>query len=450
MDIKINDYIYNQKDKFLKELFELLKIPSVSAQSTHNDDMHKAATWVCSSLKDIGLETRIFSTPGHPIVYGEKIIDKNAKTILFYGHYDVQPAEPFNLWKKDPFEPYIENHYIYARGASDDKGQVFAVIKALETAMALKTLKFNIKIVIEGEEEVGSINLGDFVKENKELLKADLCIVSDGSLTSIDSPTMCVGTRGLLASEIKVTGPNKDLHSGIYGGAVDNPLQVISNMISMLKDKDQRIQIPHFYDDVIELPDSNRKSLYWNDESKIKQYLEISELINEKGYTPSESMAIRPTLEINGLWGGYTGEGGKTIIPSIAQAKITMRLVHNQNWEEIAKNFKSYITNIAPNTVDVEVIIHDGARAYSLSLDNEYYKAIKEKMKQVYQKEPQPTFTGGSIPVLITFEEILGTSVILMDLGSNIDDIHSPNEKFGVKYFLKGIEWISSVISSKM
>jgi len=441
----LHSYLEKNKDRFLEELFELLKIPSVSADPAFKDDVFEAAEFVRARLEDAGADyTEVCPTEGYPIVYGEKIIDAEAPTVLVYGHYDVQPADPYELWDTPPFEPVIRNGAIYARGASDDKGQMYMHIKALELMLATDALKCNVKFMIEGEEEVGSASLGQFVKDNKERLSADVVLISDTALISMEHPSITVGLRGLAYMEVKVKGPNRDLHSGIYGGAVANPANVLGEMIAKLRDEDKRIRIPGFYDKVNELSAEERAAMAEIpfDLEAFKSELDIPEVEGEKGYSTIERTSIRPALDVNGICGGYTGEGAKTIIPSEASAKISMRLVPHQRSEEISVLFEKYIRSIAPPSVRVEVKTLHGGEPVVTPIDSVAYRAASKAMESTFGKKPIPYRSGGSIPIVPMFEELLGLKSILMGFGLDTDAIHSPNEHFGLVNFFKGIETI--------
>jgi len=441
----IKTYIDSNQDRFLKELIDLLKIPSVSADSKYKQDVIRAAEFVKQSLIKAGADkVEINPTKGHPIVYGEKMIDPKKPTVLVYGHYDVQPADPLNLWSSPPFEPVIKDGKIFARGSCDDKGQVYMHIKAFELMMKTNSLPCNVKFMIEGEEEVGSSNLGEYVKNNKEQLKADIILISDTSMIANDIPSINVGLRGLSYVEIEVTGPNRDLHSGVYGGAVPNPIQVLCEMIAAVKDKDNHITIPGFYDDVVELSKAERAEMAKApfDEEAYKKDLVIGDVLGEKGYTSPERTSIRPTFELNGIWGGYTGEGAKTVLPSKAYAKISMRLVPNQQSDKITELFSKYFTSIAPKSVKVKVTPHHGGEPVVTPTDSFAYEAASRAMTESFGKKPIPTRSGGSIPIVALFEKELGLKSVLMGFGLDSDDIHSPNEHFGVFNFLKGIETI--------
>jgi len=442
---KVQEYITSNKDRFISELMDLLRIPSVSADSKYKDDVMRTAEFVKASLEKAGADkVEICPTKGHPIVYGEKMIDKNAPTILVYGHYDVQPADPLNLWTSPPFEPVIKDEKIYARGSCDDKGQMYMHVKAFESMVRNNSLPCNVKFLIEGEEEVGSANLGEFVKNNKEKLKADVITISDTSMIANDVPSITIGLRGLSYIEVEVTGPNRDLHSGVYGGAVPNPIQVLCQMITSMKDKNNHITIPGFYDDVLKVSAAERKEMAKAPfkESAYKKDLGIKEVVGEKGYTSMERVSIRPTFELNGIWGGYTGEGAKTVLPSKAYAKISMRLVPNQKSEKITKLFTKHIQKIAPKYVQVKVTPHHGGEAVVTPTDSIAYKAASMAMQETFGKKPIPTREGGSIPIVALFEKELGLKSVLMGFGLNSDDIHSPNEHYGIFNFMKGIQTI--------
>lgn len=447
----IKNYINDNRERFINELLDLLKIPSVSANSKHNQDTRRTAEAVRDSLMKAGVDkAELCETAGHPIVYAEKIVDVNKPTVLVYGHYDVQPPDPLNLWDSPPFEPVIkktDEHpqgAIFARGACDDKGQVYMHVKAFETMMHTNSLPCNVKFMIEGEEEVGSDNLGAFVKENKEKLKADIILISDTAIIDNDTPSITVGLRGLSYVEVEVTGPNRDLHSGVYGGAVGNPVNILCNMISAMFDENNRLTIPGFYDDVLELSTEERRMLNEAPFSLegYKKDLQVGDVWGEKGYTTLERTSIRPTLDVNGIWGGYTGEGAKTVLPSKAYAKISMRLVPNQDSKKITKLFSDYFTSIAPPAVKVKVTPHHGGEPYLTPTDFSAYQAAFRAMEEAFGKAPIPARGGGSIPIVALFEKELGLKSILMGFGLDSDDIHSPNEHYGIFNYLKGIETI--------
>ena len=441
----VKEYIQSNQQRFLDELFELLRIPSVSADSKHKNDVRKAAEYVVKKLKDAGADTaEICETAGHPIVFGEKIIDSKLPTVLVYGHYDVQPADPIDLWTSPPFEPVIKDGKIYARGSCDDKGQVYMHIKAFEAMMKLNQLSCNVKFMIEGEEEVGSDNLGIFVKENANKLKADVILISDTSIISLDSPSITVGLRGLSYMEVEVTGPNRDLHSGVYGGAVANSANILSKMIASLHDDQGRVTIPGFYDKVDELSKAEREALNkapFNLDD-YKKELAIEDINGEAGYTTLERTGTRPTLDVNGIWGGYSGEGAKTVLPSKAYAKISMRLVPHQNNHEITELFTKHFKSIAPKSVKVKVTALHGGEPAVTPTDSKAFRAASEAFEEVWGKTPIPTRDGGSIPIVSLFKKELGLDTVLMGFGLDSDAIHSPNEHYGIKNFLIGIETI--------
>lgn len=441
----IKEYIQSNQQRFLDELFDLLRIPSVSADSRNKGDVRKAAEFIIQRLKDAGAdEVELCETKGHPIVYGQKIINASAPTVLVYGHYDVQPPDPLNLWTSPPFEPAIKDGKIFARGSCDDKGQVYMHIKAFEALVKLNQLTCNVKFMIEGEEEVGSDNLGIFVKENKGKLKADVILISDTSLISLEHPSITVGLRGLSYLEVEVTGANRDLHSGVYGGAVANPINVLSKMIASLHDENGRVTIPGFYDKVVALSDADRKKLNEApfDLGEYKKDLAIDDVQGEKGFTTLERTGIRPTLDANGIWGGYMGEGAKTVLPSKASAKISMRLVPDQDSKEISELFTKHFLSIAPKSVKVKVTHHHGGQPAVTPTNSKAFKAASSAFVEVWGKAPIPTRDGGSIPIVSLFKKELGLDTVLMGFGLDSDAIHSPNEHYGVKNFLIGIETI--------
>ncbi len=438
-------YQNEHQEKFLNELFELLRIPSISADSTHNDDTARCAEAVKTSLLKAGCNhAEVCQTAGHPIVYAEKIIDPSLPTILTYGHYDVQPPDPLDLWLSGPFEPTIRDGKIFARGACDDKGQMFMHIKALESMNETNRLQCNVKFIIEGEEEVGSPNLGPFLEANQEKLKADIVLVSDTSMISMEHPSIETGLRGLAYMEVEVTGPNRDLHSGVYGGAVANPITILSKMIASLHDENNHITVEGFYDNVTDLDQAEREALNSApfDLEEYKKDLEIKNVWGEKGYTTLERTGVRPTLELNGIWGGYIGEGAKTVLPSKAFAKISMRLVPNQNSNEISKLFTAHFNKIAPDCVTVKVTEHHGGEAVVTPTNSVAYKAAEKALEATFGKKPIPTRGGGSIPIIALFEKTLGLKTVLMGFGLDNDNIHSPNEKYDVVNYFKGIETI--------
>jgi acetylornithine deacetylase/succinyl-diaminopimelate desuccinylase-like protein len=443
--MKSTEFLNNNKDRFLGELFELLRIPSISADSAYKHDVAQAADFVAEKLRAAGADkVEVCKTDGHPIVYGEKLIDSNLPTILVYGHYDVQPAVPLELWTTPPFEPTIRNERIYARGACDDKGQMYMHVKAFEAMMQTGTLACNVKFMIEGEEEAGSGNLGPFCIANKERLKADVVLISDTSMIANDTPSIDVGLRGLSYVEVEVTGPNKDLHSGVYGGAVANPINVLAKMIADMHDENGHITIPGFYDDIIEQTDEEKAALNSApfDLNEYKKDLGIDEVWGEKGYSTLERTGTRPTLDCNGIWGGYIGEGSKTVLPSKAFAKISMRLVPNQNSDKITALFKSYFESVAPKSVKVEVRPHHGGEPVLTPTTSIEYKAAEKAMEATFGKKPIPTRGGGSIPIVALFEKELGLKSVLMGFGLDIDALHSPNESYGLFNYYKGIETI--------
>lgn len=443
----LNTYLIENKDRFLEELMELLRIPSVSADKDFADDVFDAAEFVAQKLRDAGADNvELCPTKGYPIVYGEKLIDPTKPTVLVYGHYDVQPADPYELWTSQPFEPEVRDGKIYARGACDDKGQMYMHVKAFEILLANNALPCNVKFMIEGEEEVGSSNLGPFLKDNVDKLKADVILISDTSMLGKDTPSITTGLRGLSYVEVEVTGPNRDLHSGVYGGAVANPINILSKMIASLQDEDNHITIPGFYDDVVEVSPELREEMGRApfDEVEYKAHLDIDAVHGEKGYTTLERTSIRPTLDVNGMWGGYIGEGAKTVLPSKAYAKISMRLVPNQNDDKITKLFEDHFKAIAPPSVKVKVTPHHGGKPVVTPIDMVAYQAAEKAFEQTFQKRPIPLRSGGSIPIVALFEEILGLKSILMGFGFDSDAIHSPNEHYGLFNFYKGIETITA------
>jgi acetylornithine deacetylase/succinyl-diaminopimelate desuccinylase-like protein len=443
--MSIVQYIEKHQDRFLEELFSLLRLPSVSADPKYKDDVLKTAHAVEQFLKQAGVNhTTIYPTKGHPIVYGEKIMDVQLPTVLVYGHYDVQPADPIELWTSAPFEPVIRDSKIYARGASDDKGQMFMHIKALEILQNLHLLPYNLKFLIEGEEEIGSDNLDQFVKTNKDLLKADIVLISDTGILSNENPSITVGLRGLSYLEVEVTGPNRDLHSGMYGGAVHNPVQALCEMITQLKDANNRITIDGFYDDVVMVSEEERSQMAkapFNEE-EYKQALNIKAVAGETGYSTLERTSIRPSLDVNGIWGGYIGEGAKTVLPSKAYAKISMRLVPNQSSEKITALFTDYFNKIAPKSVTVKVKPHHGGEPAVTSITSQGYKAAEKAFEKAWGKTPIPMREGGSIPIVNLFKKELGLDTVLLGFGLDSDAIHSPNENYHLFNFYKGIETI--------
>lgn len=439
------DYQQKNKDRFLNELLELLRIPSVSARSEHKADMVKCAEAVKQRLLDAGADkAEVFQTSGHPVVYGEKITDPKKPTVLVYGHYDVQPPDPLDLWHSPPFEPVIKDGKIFARGSCDDKGQFYMHIKALETMVKTNSLVTNIKFCIEGEEEVGSAHLAEFVTKNKSLLKADVILISDSAMLSMENPSIDIGVRGLSYIEVEVTGPNRDLHSGVYGGAVANPITILAKMIASLHDENNHITIPGFYDGVVDATPEERKKMAAipYDEKEYKEDLGVKELWGEKGFSTNERTGIRPTIELNGIWGGYTAEGSKTVLPAKAFAKISARLVPNQDSNKITDLLINHLKKIAPPSVTVDARPHHGGEPYMTPLDSKAYKAAAAAIKDTFGKEPIPVRGGGSIPICALFEEELGIKIVFMGFGLDSDNLHSPNEKFNLENYYKGIETI--------
>jgi acetylornithine deacetylase/succinyl-diaminopimelate desuccinylase-like protein len=440
------EYQQKNKDRFLEELLELLRIPSVSAKTEHKQDMVRCSEMVKHRLLEAGADkVEIFPVEnGHPIVYGEKMTDPSKPTILVYGHYDVQPPEPLELWKSGPFDPVIVEGKIFARGSCDDKGQFYMHIKALETMVKTGTVACNIKFCIEGEEEIGSPNLGKFVATHKELLKADCVLISDSALISLENPSIDIGVRGLSYIEVEVTGPNRDLHSGVYGGAVANPATILAKMIASLHDENNHITIPGFYDDVLVATEKEREMMARApfDEKEYREDLGVKELWGEKGFSTNERTGIRPTIEVNGIWGGYTGEGAKTVLPSKAYAKISARLVPNQHSDKITKLLIDHLHAIAPDCVTVKAELHHGGEPYVTPIDSKAYKAAEKAMETTFGKSPIPVRGGGSIPICALFEKELGIKIVFMGFGLDSDNLHSPNEKFNLDNFYKGIETI--------
>jgi len=441
----------HDQQRFLEEWMDFLKIPSISADPAHTADVQEAAQWVKNALLQAGCPmVEIIPTEGHPIVYGAYLVDPDLPTVLVYGHYDVQPPDPLELWDSPPFEPIVKttalhpDGAVFARGACDDKGQMFMHIKAFEMMRSQGPLSCNVKFMIEGEEEVGSDNLEDFVKANKEKLKCDIILISDTGMIAKDQPSITTGLRGLSYMEVCVTGPNRDLHSGLYGGAVQNPINVLCEMIAQLKDENKKITIPGFYDKVVELLEKERAEMGKApfDLEGFKSSIGIKEVLGEKGYNTEEHRSIRPTLDVNGIWGGYTGEGAKTVIPSKAYAKISMRLVPNQDWNEISELFTQYFKSLAPVGVEVEIVTHHGGYAYVTPTDTIGYQAAQEAYLETFGTTPVPKRGGGSIPIVPMFEKELGVKSILMGFGLDSDAIHSPNEHYGLFNFFKGIETI--------
>ncbi|WP_031427437.1 dipeptidase [Flavimarina sp. Hel_I_48] len=448
---KAADYIAENKDRFISELIKLLKIPSISADPAYKDEMFTTADKVAERLKEAGCDkVEVCETPGYPVVYGEKKINEELPTVLVYGHYDVQPPDPLDLWDSAPFEPVIKetdthpDGAIFARGACDDKGQMYMHVKALEYMVKNDELPCNVKFMIEGEEEVGSVNLNWFLERNQEKLKNDVILISDTGMISKEVPSITTGLRGLSYVEVEVTGPNRDLHSGLYGGAVANPINVLTKMIASLHDENNHITIPQFYDKVDDLSDDERKKMAEAPFSldTYKKALNIDAVYGEKDFSTNERNSIRPTLDVNGIWGGYIGEGAKTVIPSKAFAKISMRLVPDQDWQEITQLFKDHFESIAPAGVTVKVKPHHGGQAYVTPIDDIGYQAASKAYEKTFGKTPVPQRSGGSIPIVSLFEKMLDSKIILMGFGLDSDAIHSPNEHFGIWNFLKGIETI--------
>lgn len=439
------EYQEKNKERFLNEMLALLRIPSVSAKSEHKDDMLKCAEAVKKSLLDAGCDkAEVMATAGHPVVYGEKIIDPAKPTVLVYGHYDVQPPEPLELWHSGPFEPVIKDGKVFARGSADDKGQFYMHVKALEIMSQTNSMTTNIKFLIEGEEEVGSPNLGPFVAAHKDLLKCDVILISDSALLSMENPSLDVGMRGLSYIQVEVTGANRDLHSGTYGGAVANPITILAKMIASCHDENNHITIPGFYDDVLVASKDERDMLNMApyDEKEYKDELGVKELWGEKGYTTYERTGIRPTLEVNGIWGGYTGEGAKTVLPSKAYAKISARLVPNQSSHKITEVLLNYFKSIAPASVEVKAELHHGGEPYLTPIDSKGYKAASKALESAFGKTPIPVRGGGSIPICSILEKELGVKIVFMGFGLDNDNLHSPNEKYNIENYYKGIETI--------
>jgi len=442
----IKSFIEANKERYLEELFEIISIPSISSQAEHKEDMVKTAEAYKSALLKAGVDkAEVMQTTGNPVVYAEKMIDPEKPTVLVYAHYDVMPVDPIDLWDSPPFEPEIRDGKIWARGADDDKGQGFMHVKAFEALVANNTLPVNVKFMIEGEEEIGSVSLGAFCEANKEMLKADVILVSDTGMIAPDIPSITTGLRGLAYWEVEVTGPDHDLHSGLFGGGVANPINVLAKMIAKVLDDNNHITIPGFYDDVLEASDEERRLLNLAPFSteEYKKAIDVEELWGEEGYTTIERTGIRPTFDACGIWGGYTGEGAKTVLPSKAYAKLSSRLVPDQNHEKIGKLFAEYFTSIAPKSVKVKVTTMHGGQAYVCPIDLPAYKAAEKAFEQVYNKLPVPTRSGGSIPIISTFEDILGIKSVLMGFGLESDAIHSPNENYPLDNFYKGIETIT-------
>ncbi|MDO7743916.1 MAG: dipeptidase [Pedobacter sp.] len=440
---EIKKYVEDNKQRFLDELFELLRFPSVSADPKYKGDVLKTADFVAEKLKEAGADkVEVCQTAGYPIIYGEKLIDEKLPTVLIYGHYDVQPADPLELWDTPPFEPTVRDGKIYARGSADDKGQFYMHVKAFELMMQTNTLACNVKFMIEGEEEVGSSNLGIFVKDNAERLKADVILISDTSMISMENPSIETGLRGLAYMEVEVVGPNRDLHSGVYGGAVANPATILCKMIASLHDENNHITISEFYDKVVELTDDEKAALNSApfELEEYKKDLGIDAEWGEKGYSTLERTGTRPTLEVNGIWSGYIGEGAKTVLPSKANAKISMRLVPHQSSEEIAAIFQKHFESIAPEFVKVKVMSHHGGEPVVTPTDSTAYRAAEKAILESFGKKPIPTRGGGSIPIVALFEDVLGIKSVLFGFGLDSDALHSPNEKYDIYNYYKGIE----------
>lgn len=442
---EINNYIQANRDRFLEELFSLIRIPSISAESEHKEDMVRCANRWKELLLEAGADkAEVMPSAGNPVVYGEKMIDPAKPTVLVYGHYDVMPVEPLAEWRTNPFEPVVIDDVIWARGADDDKGQSFMHAKAFEFMVKEGKLPCNVKFMLEGEEEIGSGSLYGFCEEHKEMLKADVILVSDTSMIGKDIPSITSGLRGLCYWDVEVTGPNHDLHSGLFGGAVANPINILCKMIADLHDENGHITIPGFYDDVLVISDEERALMAqapFNEEA-YKKELDIKAVHGEKGFSTKERTGIRPCLDVCGIWGGHTGEGSKTVLPSKAHAKISTRLVANQDYEKISQLFKEYFEAAAPDCVKVTVTPSHGGAAYVSPLDMAAYKAAEQAMQTTYGKRPIPTRSGGSIPIVAGFERILGIKSILMGFGLSTDDIHAPNENYPLCQFFKGIETI--------
>ena len=443
--MSIKKYIESNKDRFIEELFSLIRIPSISAKNEHKPDMEVCAKRWTELLLAAGADKAVvMQTEGNPVVYGEKMVSPEAQTVLVYSHYDVMPAEPFDQWKSRPFEPEIRDGRIWARGADDDKGQAMMQVKGFETALNLDLLKCNVKFIFEGEEEIGSPSLYGFCEQNKELLKADIILVSDTSMISMQTPSITCGLRGLAYMEVEVTGPDKDLHSGLFGGAVANPANVLARLVAGLVDENGRVTIPGFYDDVRELTPAEREAFNKAPFSleDYKKSLKIGDVEGEAGYTTLERTGVRPSLDVNGIWGGYTGEGTKTVIPSKASAKISMRLVPNQDYRKISELFEKHFRAIAPESVKVVVKSLHGGMPYVAPTDMPAYKAAEKAVEATFGKKPLPFYSGGSIPIISGFESILGIKSLLIGFGLAEDAIHSPNESYGLEQFDKGVETI--------
>lgn len=446
MHQEILAYIEANRQRFLDELFEMLRIPSVSANPAHKGDVLRMAEYLRNHFAQLGLDkVQLLDTKGYPVVFAEKIIDPALPTVMVYGHYDVQPPDPLDLWHSPPFEPVLKDDKIYARGACDDKGQMFMHVKAFEILQQKGQLPCNVKFFIEGEEEVGSSSLEGALEKYRDLLSCDLVLISDTSMLGNDTPSISIGLRGLAYLEVEVTGPNRDLHSGTYGGAVDNPITVLCEMIAKLKDENRRVTIPGFYDDVVDHSPEDRADMAMLpfDQNKYLEHLDIAATRGEAGYSISEQSKTRPCLDVNGIWGGYTGEGAKTVIPSKAYAKISMRLVANQDSDKVARQFMEYFPTLAPPTVKVKVTPHHGGNPYLAEKSGTAFQAAAAAIEQTFGKKPYATYEGGSIPILALFKKVLGAPILLMGFGLDSDAIHSPNEHYGVFNYLKGIETIA-------
>lgn len=440
------EYIEQNKQSFIEDLFAALRIPSISSQSEHKPDMIRMAEHWREYLLSLGVDrAEVYPTKGNPVVFAERIIDPNAKTVLVYGHYDVMPVEPLDLWESEPFEPEIRDGKIYARGADDDKGQSMTQILGLKTALAMGWVKCNVKIILEGEEEIGSINLEDFCVEHKNMLKADFILVSDTSMISPSVPSITSGLRGIAYWEIEVTGPDHDLHSGLYGGAVANPLNELCKLIAGVVDEKGRVTVPGFYDDVVLLTDEERAMIAqipYSNEAYMKE-IDVNALFGEEGYHTLERNSCRPSFDLCGIWGGYTGEGAKTVLPSKAYAKFSSRLVANQDNEKISKLFVDYFERIAPPYIKVKVTPLHGGQAFLCPIDMPAYRSVEEAVSRAFGKRPLAVRSGGSIPIIATFERVLGLKSVLMGFGLSTDAIHSPNENFPLEMFFKGIEAVA-------
>lgn len=442
----MKQYIEKHKERFINELFEILRIPSISSSAANKEDMYACAGKLAELLLAAGADrAEVYETKGHPVVFGEKKVSPELSTVLVYGHYDVQPVDPINLWKSQPFEPQIRDGAIYARGANDDKGQLFMHVKAFEYLVAEGKLQHNIKFILEGEEEIGSPSLAEWAKEHKEMLACDVILVSDTTMISEKVPSINCGMRGLAYVEVEVTGPNKDLHSGHYGGAVNNPINALCSMIDSLIDDKGRITVKGFYDNVVELTAEERKMFARApfDLDEYKKSIDIDDVKGEEGYSTLERTGIRPCLDVNGIWGGYTGEGAKTVLPSVAHAKISMRLVPNQDCNEIARLFEEHFLSIAPKGVRVKVTPHHGGNGFLIPVSSNAYKAAARAIEEVYSIEPVPSRGGGSIPILADLQNILGVNPLLMGFGLERDTIHSPNESYLLSQFYRGMESIA-------